>query len=128
MALEESFIDGLKIILVIQNSLSLLQELVLKLDPSVWVYPKAQFSGHYCFSCTSMIFIKLFLMPKLNYLLMIQIYSYMLKIFALYLIEELILVYSICINGLLPTGSALMLTKHVFVSLVMREKIIMTLN
>ena len=48
-------------------------------------------------------------------------YFYMKKIFALYL-TELILVYSICLNGLLPTGLALMLTKRVFVSLVMRKK------
>ena len=102
MALEESFINGLKLILVIENSLSLLQELVLKLDPSVWVYLRAQFWGHYCFCCMSVIFIKLFLMLKSNYLLRIQIYFYMIKIFALYL-TELILVYSICLNGLLES-------------------------
>ena len=32
------------------------------------------------------------------------------------------------LNGLLPTGSALMLTKRVFVSLVMRKKITLTFN
>ena len=58
---------------------------------------------------------------KINYLLMIQIYSYMIKIFCT-------LFYSICLNGLLPTGLALMLTKRVFVSLVMKEKITLTFN
>jgi len=66
-------------------------------------------------------------MLKSNDMLMIQIYFYMIKIFALYLIG-LILVYSICLNGLLPTGLALMLTKRDFAFLVMTEKIIMTFN
>jgi len=83
--------------------------------------PQGSVLGHYCFSCMSLIFIKLFLMLKSNYLLMIQINFYMIKMFALYLIE-LILVYSICLNSSLPTGLALMLTKRVFVFLVMREK------